>query len=409
MPVSALCSREATGQLVLDCDHGCRVPKMYSKETAMDAGNEPMGPRIIKIAFLAGNLTASIIFLLMFLFVGYRIGFSNLFDELWKRVLIPSNKILYLPDNLLKELITLDAVVDNADNPTQQLSHYTILVHQDPEVGWALIPNAHISLYMLKALNPLNFDPPVLALRSDAKISDDLRSYINTQARLHYTYTVDGDGFRTTLPIVESQHKLLMVGDSVLFGEAVNDDSTMASYLQKMVKESFRVVNAGVGGFSGEQALEMARKAAKKSKYDALIYVACQNDFMIQQGVPYSEQAREVLKKFAAVKETFSGKVIIILVPYMEYSIDDILQRGEWSREMVAETDRLRREMPIAAKENGFEFIDGTNIMNDYMKQSGTIMSRFALYVNDAHLSPLGNQLFAEKLYQSLQKLALLS
>jgi hypothetical protein len=231
----------------------------------MDAGNEPMGPRIIKIAFLAGNLAASIIFLLMFLFVGYRIGFSNLFEKLWKRVLIPSNKILYLQDNLLKELITLDAVVDNADNPTQQLSHYTILVHRDAEVGWALIPKAHISLYTLKALNPLNFDPPVLALRSDAKISDDLRSYINTQARLHYTYTVDADGFRTTLPTVESQHKLLMVGDSVLFGEAVNDDSTMASYLQKMVRESFRVVNAGVGGFSGEQALQMAKKATKKS------------------------------------------------------------------------------------------------------------------------------------------------
>ena len=375
----------------------------------MDRGEVTSGiePKVIKVAFLAGNLAASIIFMLMFLFVGYRIGFSNLFEKLWKRVLIPSNKVLYLPDNLLKELITLDAVVDNTDNPTQQLSHYTILVRPDVEVGWALIPNAHISLYMLKALNPLNFDPPVLALRSDAKISDDLRSYINTQARLHYTYTVDADGFRTTVPIVESQHKLLMVGDSVLFGEAVNDDSTMASYLQKMVGESFRVVNAGIGGFSGEQALQMAKKAAKKSKYDALIYVACQNDFMIQQGVPYSVQAREVLKKFAAVKDTFSGNVIVILVPYMEYSINDILPSGGWYREMVAEMDRLRIEMPSAAKDEGFEFVDGTDIINDYMRQSGTIMARFALYVNNAHLSPLGNRLAAEKLYESLQKLAL--
>ena len=366
-----------------------------------------MGTKAIKIAFLAGNLTASIIFLFVFLFVGYRIGFSTLFEKLWKRVIIPSNKVLYLPDNILKELIALNAVVDNADNPTQQLSHYTILVDRDEEVGWALIPNARISLYMLRTLNPLNFDPPVLALRSDAKLSEDLRSYISRQTRLHYTYTVGADGFRTTVPIVNSEHKILMVGDSVLSGEAVNDDSTMSSHLQRMVGEAFRVVNAGVGGFSGEQALQMAKKVARKNTYDALIYVACQNDFMLQDRVPYSVQAKEVLKKFAAVKETFSGKVIVILVPYMEYSIDDILQRGGWYREMVAEMDQLRREMPAAAKDYGFEFIDATDIMNDYTRQSGTIMARFALYVNDAHLSPLGNRLAAEKLYVSLQKLAL--
>src|SRR6266568_1285797 len=135
-----------------------------------------MGTKAIKIAFLAGNLTASIIFLFVFLFVGYRIGFSTLFEKLWKRVLIPSNKVLYLPDNLLKELIALNAVVDNADNPTEQLSHYTILVDRDEETGWSLIPNARISLYLLRAQNPYNLDPPVLALRSDPKISDDLRS-----------------------------------------------------------------------------------------------------------------------------------------------------------------------------------------------------------------------------------------
>src|SRR5262249_14698053 len=182
-----------------------------------------MGTKTVKIAFLAGNLTASIMFLLLFLFVGYRIGFSTLFEKLWKRVVIPSNKILYLPDNILKELIALNAVVDHADNPTKQLSHYTILVDRDEEVGWALIPNARISVYMLRALTPLNFSPPVLALRSDAEISDALRSYISMQARLHYAYTVGADGFRTTVPVVNSEHKILMVGDSVLFGLGVSD------------------------------------------------------------------------------------------------------------------------------------------------------------------------------------------
>src|SRR5262249_30997319 len=137
----------------------------------------------------------------------------------------------------------------------------------------------------------------------DAKISEDLQRYISGHARLAYSYNVGQDGHRVTLPAVHSDRKILMVGDSVLFGQGVSDDVTMASRLQRMVGESFRVVNAGVGGFSGEQALQMANRASRNDTYDALIYVACQNDFMLHEGVPYSVQAREVLNKFAAVKD----------------------------------------------------------------------------------------------------------
>src|SRR5262249_50307559 len=153
------------------------------------------------------------------------------------------------------------------------------------------------------------------------------------------------------------------------------------------VGDSFRVVNTGVGGFSGEQALQMANKASRKDKYEVLIYIACQNDFMLSpEGVPYSVQAQEVLKKFATVKDKFGGKVIVMLMPYMEYALDDILRKGGWYREMVAEMDRLRREMPVAAKELGLEYFDMTSVMNDYTQQSGTIMARFALFADNAHL-----------------------
>jgi hypothetical protein len=47
------------------------------------------------------------------------------------------------------------------------------------------------------------------------------------------------------------------------------------------------------------------------------------------------------------------------------------------------------------------------DVMNDHMKQSGTIMARFALYADNCHLSPLGNRLAAEKLYGALKKVDL--
>ena len=238
---------------------------------------DPLNPKsttvvkATKVAFWAGGLTASALWLATALFVGYRVGFGVLLENLWTRVIAPSNRVLDLPESLLPELTTLNAVVDNADNPTKQFSHYTILVQRDEEVGWSLIPNARISLYLLRSLKPLNFDPPVLALRSDAVLSDQLKAYIKRQARLSYTYTVGADGFRTTVPVVKARHKVLMVGDSVLFGDGVNDDATMASQLQRRVGDSYRIVNAGVGGFSGEQALHMAIRAAKRDTYDALI------------------------------------------------------------------------------------------------------------------------------------------
>src|SRR5262249_851935 len=269
---------------------------------------------------LAGSLTASALWLATVSFVGYRVGFGVLLENMWTRVIVPSNRVLDLPDSLLKELIGLNAVVDNADNPTKQLSHYTILVQRDEDVGWSLIPNTRISVHLLRSLKPLNLEPPLLALPSDAVLSEQLKAYIKRQARLSYTYTVGHDGFRMTVPVVKARRKVLMVGDSVLFGNGVNDDVTMASQLQRIVGDAYQIVNAGVGSFSGEQAQRMAIKAAKRDSYDALIYIACQNDFMLSERLSYSAQAAEVLKKFAEIKERFSGNVIVMLQPYLEYA-----------------------------------------------------------------------------------------
>src|SRR5262245_35818158 len=106
--------------------------------------------RATKVAFLAGGLTASALWLATVSFVGYRVGFGVMLESMWTRVIVPSNRVLDLPDSLLKELIALNAVVDNADNPTKQISHYTILVQRDEDVGWSPIPNARIALHLLR-------------------------------------------------------------------------------------------------------------------------------------------------------------------------------------------------------------------------------------------------------------------
>ena len=53
---------------------------------------------------------------------------------------------------------------------------------------------------------------------------------------------------------------------SGLFGIGVNDEDTIASNLQKLMGNSHRVVNAGVGGYGGEQAYNVARMLPEKGK-----------------------------------------------------------------------------------------------------------------------------------------------
>ncbi|HJZ78471.1 MAG TPA: SGNH/GDSL hydrolase family protein [Vicinamibacterales bacterium] len=356
----------------------------------------------VALAYLAGNLAALALVAIVIVFCGYRLGFPVLFNT-FRKVIKPSEDVLYMPEPILKELIDLHAVVDNAGNPTAQLSHYTILVTSDSRLGWKLIPDTRISLYMLRALNPLNFDPPVLALETNARMSAGLSKYLDQQARVRYQYSVRRDGFRTTLPAVNVKEKILMVGDSVLFGEGVNDDQTMASRLQVLVGTNYQVINGGVGGYAGEQAFEMARRESEREGHAALVYVACQNDFMNRAGVSYLDQARELLKSFAALKRAFSERVVVLLTPYMEYVLDDVLLKDGWWREMVAETDKLRRGLPTVCAPLDLECRDLTDMFLDYTRQTGSAFARFGLYVDDAHLSPFGNQRAAEAIYSALR------
>ena len=363
--------------------------------------------RSVKIAYIAGNLTALTMVAITLAVCGYRIGFPVLLRT-FSRVIKPAEDVLYLPEPILNELKDLHAVVDNAGNPTEQLSHYTMLVDRDARLGWTLIPNAHVSLYMLRALNPLNFDPPVVALKSDARISDRLKQYLEQQTRMRYDYSVGTDGFRTTMPVVRATDKILMVGDSVLFGEGVDDDQTMAAHLQRLVGNSYQVINGGVGGYAGEQALEMAKRESEKTNHVALVYVACQNDFMNHAGVSYLDQSREILKNFATLKAKFSGRIVVLLTPYMEYVLDDVMLKDGWWREMVDETSKLRDGLPSVCAQLGLDCRDGTEMFSAYTKQTGSIFARFGLYIDDAHLSPMGNQLAADKIYGALREVGVI-
>lgn len=354
--------------------------------------------------YLMGCLTAGTVFLFICLFVGYRIGqknISNLFSEIFP--VAQYKKVLSLPEDILEELTELNAVIENAGNPTNQPEHNTLAVIPDDELTYVLRSDTKMFVSVLESTKAFNFDPPVLYLRHDDqfRMSEKLRTYIKKESRLQYTYSTNSHGFRITVPIVDSPERVLIIGDSVPFGVGVADEYTAASHLQRMVGNRYTIVNASVGGYGGQQAFLRAKKISNTSKFVGLIYVACQNDFM--NGKDWIQDAEDVLTKIKSISERFSDNIVIVLHTYMEYNLRDIFLEDGWKQKRIEKTHALRSALPEMCKEYGYDYYDWTDIVADFMEREKSIFSRFALYADHCHLSPLGNRLLAAKIFDTVK------
>ena len=119
---------------------------MSTGETAPSAGES----RLVGIAFVGGILTAGAIALAFFVFLGIRIGFATIWEKTGVSL---TGMVLDMPSELIDELAAIDAVIENAGNPTGTREHATIIVRRDDELGWALQPNASVGVGSSPASN----------------------------------------------------------------------------------------------------------------------------------------------------------------------------------------------------------------------------------------------------------------
>ena len=359
----------------------------------------------ILFAYITGFFTATVICGIIFLFIGYKAGLFTHFNML-KYELFPTKSykaVMRLPDDLLAELTLLKAPIGNANNPTKLPEHQTYLTRLDDEIGYLLNPDVNLSVNLLTSTKAINVDPPVLHLQaSDIQhISPGLKSYLQQESRLSYSYSTNSEGFRRTVPHIESDKQILIIGDSVPFGVGVDDENTMASQLQKIVGNEYQIVNAGVGGYSGHQAFLRAKKLGSENKYAGLIYVACQNDFM--GDADWTTTAKDTLTELDSISGLFNNNVAVVLETYMEYNLLDFFLELGWSSQHIENTHALRKDLPRIAAELGFEYHDWTDTVQNFMLREKSIFSRFALYSDHAHLSALGNRLMADEVYSMIQ------
>lgn len=255
---------------------------------------------------------------------------------------------------------------------------------------------------MLKSTQAINVDPPVLHLNTNVQYSDRLKTYLKKESRVDYTYSTDGKGFRKTVPNVKSDKQILIIGDSVAFGVGVDDENTAASHLQKLIGEQYQIINAGVGAYTGQQVFLMAKRLSDEKKFAGLIYIACQNDFM--DGKDWVVEAKDILTKISTLSNRFDNRVIVLLETYMEYNLRDFFLEKGWSGENIEKTHSLRQSLPKITADLRFEYHDWTEDVRKFMENEKSIFSRFALYTDHAHLSPLGNRIMANTLFSIIQR-----
>lgn len=367
----------------------------------------PNDSRRQQAAYLAGVLTSAVCCALLFAIAFWKFaprGTPAGNPLAWTHQHVAGETALELPDDVLADCLNHRVVFENAHNPTGAKPHDTCLVRPDPRFGWVLRPGAEVAMHMLRSKTPLNLDPPLLAAPAGEPLTERIRKYLETQSRVRCVYNVGANGRRVTLPAVTGKPKIVLVGDSVCFGVMVHDEHTIASRLQHLVGDKYQVVNAGVGGYQGPQALLAAEQCLAEGDCAAVVYVACQNDFFLDDLEHQSEVASDVLGRFATLRGRFSGPIVVLLTTYLEHVAADLLTGYGWPRQHLEGTERLRVAMPSLCSSLGLGFVDYATHVRGRQQSEGTIFEPLSLYVDHCHLSPRGSELAAGLIHEALAR-----
>lgn len=130
---------------------------------------------------------------------------------------------------------------------------------------------------LLRAFDPLGLHYFTdLEILGRGSVSDDARLYVLAPGR----YALRGwqvnelpNGVRLTPDTVPSACTLLILGDSVAFGQGVNDDQTFANRLAQAVQ--VQVVNAAFEGYNSQQVLGALRHFPQAN---VVLYLVSNND-----------------------------------------------------------------------------------------------------------------------------------
>jgi len=129
-------------------------------------------------------------------------------------------------------------------------------------------------------------------------------------------HVYNSDGFRmigSPPPKDASLFRVLVLGDSLTYGDGIEERFTYSRQLERLLRRKWRVeiVNAGVDGAQSEDIVRIARRLVPELQPDLVIYGVCLNDFLPSGVGQYDASIR--LPQFIRVR-TRIGPVAELLI-----------------------------------------------------------------------------------------------
>lgn len=277
------------------------------------------------------------------------------------------------------------------NSPFRELKTTQVALNDEEDGGKSQKPNLRKIVAYVKSnlFNP--FDQITYFHDADQKLSPELEEFFDRYQFRPVRHTTNRHGERLTLPVVESNEKIVVAGDSVANGVMLDDSETIASQLQA-ADPSRQYVNLGISGATSADIQRALEKAAARypGQIRELIYVFCENDFIESNANGTPEELIAWLVDFK--KRVGIDSVILQYAPYIYNIVPQVTRvRGNPRWDFPTFRDEKRRLLH-AARDAGFGIIDYVEIAKAEEAAVGSQFASLALFVDHAHLSRVGIQ-----------------
>ncbi len=233
------------------------------------------------------------------------------------------------------------------------------------------------------------FDQMSFFVDEDRTLPGELQAFLDRYAFRIVRHSTNEAGERTTLPKSDAARVVLVAGDSVANGLAIDDSETLSSQLQAR-DPSRRYVNIGIArAAAADITCALDRAAARyHGAIDEVIYVLCENDF--DQGGKNSSP-EELIDWLSAYRSRESVKrTTLIVSPLIYNTIPEVTRiRGHSHYNWPTFLAERTRVMELARKQ-AMSVIDFVDITAAERVSGRSQFAPLALYVDHAHWSPTG-------------------
>ena len=258
-------------------------------------------------------------------------------------------------------------------------------------------PNLSKTMSYLRSelFNPFN---PMFYFHDSARtLPGDLQAFLDRYSFRKLRLTTNAEGERITAPLIERADKVLIAGDSMAMSLGLSDEETLASQLQARDR-SRQYVSIGIGGADPADILCALKRAGERyrGQIRGVIYPLSENDLADRKPFGRPEELIPALAEFQ--REHAIAEFTLVYMPYIYNAMPDVTRiRGhvEYLRRRPHEE---KKALLAEARKAKFRVLDYTEVTDAERAAHGSQFAAFALFVDHAHLSALGNARLVERL-----------